>query len=235
MAEVLIVVLIVSVVTIATIPLLKPAMDNRRIREAARIVTSQFASAQAEAISSGHSVGVWMEKIPLGGASGSVEGEASMDLYLCESPQPYSGDSESSTVIVSVTGIPLAGSVTMSSNDTAWIGLLRPGDLVRFNHSGPYYALNGPTATDGTLQQSAPTVFSIMPINRDDFDSSNNPAFRNLPPAAQSAGGWTTTFQIIRQPVKSASTPVQLPSSAVVDLFYSGMGNSGARGLLMCF
>jgi type II secretory pathway pseudopilin PulG len=235
LAELLIVAVIISVVTIATIPLLKPAMDSRRIREAARIVSTQFASAQGEAVASGHSVGVWLQKIPAGGASsGTVDGDASMDLYLCESPQPYSGDSESSTVIVSVSGAPPTGSVTMSNADSGWIGLLRPGDLIRFNHSGPYYSLGGATQPqpDGTLMQAtAPTatIFSMTPVSQDDFDTSGHPVFRYLPPVAfVSAGnpnGWTTNFQILRQPVRSSATPMQLPSGAIVDLFFSGIGN----------
>lgn len=245
LAELLIVVLIISIVTVATIPFLKPALDSRRIREAARLFTSQLASAQSQAIANGNSVGVWMEKIHMGGTSSStVEGRASADLSLCEVPDPYSGDTSTSTVLVNVTtsGGQNSGTVTMNSADTAWVGLIKDGDLIRFNNAGSYYVLTGPHNSDRILIQTTPpaaTVFNFSPlqigfpfqVGGDDFVAGSNPpnpAFRNLPPAAWTPAGWTTSFQIIRQPVQSAGAPVELPSGSIIDLELSGMGNSGA-------
>src|SRR4029077_8430960 len=95
LAELLIVVLIISIVTVATIPFLKPALDSRRIREAARIFTSQLAAAQSQAIANGNSVGVWMEKTSANSVSPGTS-DTSMDLYLCEVPDPYAGDTTNS-------------------------------------------------------------------------------------------------------------------------------------------
>src|SRR5689334_3793267 len=83
--ELLVVIAIISAVTLATVPMILPALDTRRIRESARIVSTQFASAQSEAIARGRSVGVWMERL-------SADPSASMDLFLCEVPQTYAGD-----------------------------------------------------------------------------------------------------------------------------------------------
>jgi prepilin-type N-terminal cleavage/methylation domain-containing protein len=259
LVELMIVVIIVGMVTVATIPLLKPALDGRRIREAARIVSTQFAAAQSEAVADGHSVGVWMEKLP-------NDSTASMDLYLCESPQPYSGDTEASTVVVQVTQtgtkpgvveypgaspqtVPLyqaAFTINMAV-DTAWVGLLRAYDTISFGFKGAKYRILGSTDSFGQpanavdsngFLQSTSTVIRIEPVDPDDFVydySSGSPAlitfaFRKMPPLAfvttTNPTGWTTPYEIVRQPIKSANTPVQLPSGAVVDLFYSGMGGS---------
>jgi prepilin-type N-terminal cleavage/methylation domain-containing protein len=244
LAELLIVVLIISIVTVATIPFLKPALDSRRIREAARLFTSQLAAAQSQAIANGNSVGVWMEKTSSNNPTITLGNtDTSMDLSLCEVPDPYSGDTSTSTVVVNVTppsvpGNANVGTVTMNNADTAWVGLIHKDDLIRFNNSGPYYVLSGPINNDRTLIQTPPpsaTVFGILPVQPgypsqlggDDFFPNLNPAFRYLPPAAWTTAGWTTPFQIIRQPARSAGSPVSLPSGAVIDTHFSGMGNTG--------
>src|SRR5262245_39337514 len=63
LVELLVVIAIISTVTLATVPMILPALDSRRIRESARIVSTQFASAQSEAIARGRSVGVWIERL----------------------------------------------------------------------------------------------------------------------------------------------------------------------------
>src|SRR4029079_2294412 len=118
------VIAIISMVTLASVPMVLPALDSRRIRESARIVRTQFASAQSEAIARGRSVGVWMERL-------SADPSASMDLFLCEVPQTYAGDSENSVAQVTIIGgIPYF--VLSLGADTGWQNQLRPGDLVRF-------------------------------------------------------------------------------------------------------
>jgi len=219
--ELLVVIAIISAVTLATVPMILPALDTRRIRESARIVSTQFASAQSEAIARGRSVGVWMERL-------SADPSASMDLFLCEVPQTYAGDSESSVARVQITaGIP-SFSLFMGT-DVGWQNQLRPGDLVRFNYRGAYYAIAGepankvvPNPQDNTqvVLDSTPDsgsnpqtkTFVITPIN---------PANPQLP--IPSAG---VPYQIYRQPVKLTGGVAQLPAGAVIDLVFSGVGSA---------
>ena len=81
-------------------PLLLPVIDSRRIRETARIVSTQFASAQSEAMAKGRPVGVWIERLGANDTSTNLDRSAAMDIYLCEVPQPYSGDSIDSRMTV---------------------------------------------------------------------------------------------------------------------------------------
>jgi prepilin-type N-terminal cleavage/methylation domain-containing protein len=241
LVELLVVIAIISAVTLATVPMILPALDSRRIRESARIVSTQFASAQSEAIAKGRSVGVWIERL-------SADPTASMDLFLCETPQPYSGDTSSSMVQVAVTaGTPVNNVVTTPggppqtvtpytgkfafAGDSGWVGLMRPGDMIRFSFRGPWYRiLQGSTALDANgYFQASQTTFDIEPVDQSSFvyNYSSSPAtkvtpvFSCLPPAAVS--GWSSAFQINFQPIKSASGPVQLPAGAVVDLPSSGI------------
>ncbi len=224
LVELLVVIAIISAVTIATIPLLLPALDMRRIREAARLVSTHFSSAQSDALAKGRSVGVWIERL-------SSEPTAAMDLFLCEVPPPYAGDSMGSLATCRLAG----GKATVSLGaDTGWYGLLKPGDLIRFNYGGDVYQFNGMaeqtpgsgTFIDATQESPAGSGnFILKPDNTLQFQivwtNVANSTFI-CPPVASAASGWHTPYQIYRQPVKSATPPLQLPAGSVIDLAYSG-------------
>ena len=63
LVELLVVIAIIVTVSAIVVPLLTPVLDSRRIRESARIVSTQFASAQSEAMAKGRPVGVWIERL----------------------------------------------------------------------------------------------------------------------------------------------------------------------------
>lgn len=221
--ELLIVIAIISAVTLATVPMILPALDTRRIRESARIVSTQFASAQSEAIARGRSVGVWMERL-------SADPSASMDLFLCEVPQTYAGDSENSVAQVKPPASAGITSFVLSmGTDVGWQNQLRPGDLVRFNYRGPQYVILGeplnklvPNPQDPTQVVLDSTADSgSNPQTKTIFISSINPANPQLP--IPSAG---VPYQIYRQPVKLTGGVAQLPAGAVIDLVFSGVGSA---------
>src|SRR5262249_33076497 len=94
--ELLIVLAILLIVTAAAIPLMVPATQNRRMREAARLVSSYFAGARARAIENNRPVGVIMRRF---------DGNPfSMNLAYVEVPPPYSGDFQGATCNVALGG-----------------------------------------------------------------------------------------------------------------------------------
>lgn len=219
LVELLVVIAIISMVTLASVPMILPALDTRRIRESARIVSTQFASAQSEAIARGRSVGVWMERL-------SADPSASMDLFLCEVPQTYAGDSENSLAQVKISG-GMASFVLATGTDVGWQNQLRPGDLVRFNYRGAYYAIAGdplnkvvPNPQDNTQVVLDPAADSSNPQTKTIVITPINPANPQLP--IPSAG---VPYQIYRQPVKLTGGVAQLPAGAVIDLLFSGVGS----------
>ncbi|HEY2826856.1 MAG TPA: prepilin-type N-terminal cleavage/methylation domain-containing protein, partial [Pirellulales bacterium] len=231
LAELMIVILIICVVTIATIPLLQPAMDSRRIREAARIVSSQFAAAQNEAVASGHTVGVWLEKLHLGGpvagpttTSIATEGNSCMDMYLCENPQPYAGESANATCQVSFVsealdpqGIRVNVNIYFPTGTFTPAGIVQLGDQIVFNYRGTSYMIDGPDSDgDGFLDQ----VDDITPVTAHAILQDHASSWPQSP--AKSA---PVSYQILRLPVKSVNTAVQLPNGSVIDLSFCGMGN----------
>jgi len=88
--------------------------------------------------------------------------------------------------------------VSVSGNSLQFnAGGANVGDLIQFNYQGPYYPVTGGGTSDSTKW---PFALSAVP-----------PGSRTVP------------YKILRRPVKSQATPLQLPAGAVIDLEFSGM------------
>ena len=143
MIELLVVIMIMLMVTAAAIPVVAPAMQNRRMREAARTVSSVFAGTRSRAIENGRPYGVMIER--------SNGLDFAMMLSYVEVPLPYTGDFASSRATVRSDG----SSFSFVSGDTEWKGLLRQGDLVRMDYGGVLYKLQA-GITDGQIITAVP-------------------------------------------------------------------------------
>lgn len=201
LVELLVVIVILSMVTVATIPLMQPPSGERKIREAARNVATTFELARARATETGRPAGVWIEPQNKG-PNGEIE---AYKLYLCDMPPPYSGDTTTSAAKIENNG----AQITLSNSGSA-TSLVKYGDRIRFNFRGPYYRIGG--GTDGN---NIGGTFSIDVNQAPDF----------APPPANANN---VPFEILRQPVKSSINPTILPTTApasVIDLTQSGVGN----------
>jgi prepilin-type N-terminal cleavage/methylation domain-containing protein len=199
--ELLIVLTIMLMVTAAAIPIMLPAVQNRRMREASRLVSSYITGARARAIETGRPVGVMFERfngLPF-----------SMNLSYVEVPQPYAGDTVNSRILVTA-----GGQVTsFVSGDTQWNGLLHVGDLLKLDFKGPlYFLVSGSSALPQGSVLTAPPWQLLTPTGPP-----------TLPANYSGANG--VAFQIFRQPVRSSAAPMQLPEGAVIDLASSGLGS----------
>lgn len=205
LVELLVVIVILSMVTVATIPLMQPPSGERKIREAARNVATTFELARARATETGRPAGVWIE--PQAKVNGAVE---AYKLFLCDVPPPYAGDTTTSSASVTNNGMMVT--VTLNNSGSA-PSLVKYGDRIRLNYRGPWYRIDG--GTDGTNISGGGLTLAI----------NQAPDFAPAP-----AEGNNIPFEIIRQPVKSSITPTILPTNApaaIVDLSQSGYGNSG--------
>jgi prepilin-type N-terminal cleavage/methylation domain-containing protein len=215
--ELLIVMTIMLMVTAAAIPVMMPAMQNRRMREASRLTSSFISGARARAIETGRPAGVMLERfngLPM-----------AMQLSYVEVPPPYSGDTLSSKVVLNPSGrivfmgIPPLGGPT----DELWRGMIRYGDLVRLDYKGRLYRLaSGNAAID---PKAGEVITTPPPTGWYLLDATGAPP--TLPRAFTTVG---VPFQIIRQPVRSSATPLQLPEGTVVDLISSGSTTTGTNG-----
>ncbi len=202
LVELLVVMIILSMVTVATIPLMQPPSGERKIREAARNVATTFELARARATETGRPAGVWIEPQPK--LNGSIE---AYKLFLCDVPPIYAGDTTTSSASVTNNG----ATVTLNSSNSA-PSLVKYGDRIRLNYRGPWYRITG--GQDGTNISGGSLSIAL----------NQAPDYAPAP-----AVGNNIPFEILRQPVKSSINPTILPTNApasVVDLTQSGVGNS---------
>ncbi len=226
--ELLVVVLIMLLLAGISLPVIAPALDTRRLRETSRSITAFLNAARNDAMRNGRPVGVAFERYTDPASGNSIPG-MSIILRQVEVPPPYAGDYTTSQVQVigagtnlQITGFP--------SNDVGWQNAVRVGDMVKLNYQGPTYQITfaadinpADSYIDEISKNGDPssTPWTLQPLN-----GAVAPA--NLL-AATAANPAIVPFQISRQPVKSAATPLQLPESVVIDLYYSGIGAWGSE------
>lgn len=206
LVELLVVMIILSLVTVATIPLMQPPSGERKIREAARNVATTFELARARATETGRPAGVWIEPQKKG-PNNEVE---AYKLFLCDVPPPYAGDTTTSSASVTNNG----ATVTLNGSSSA-TALVKYGDRIRLNFRGPWYRITGGADGNNITGGSLSIAINQAP----DF----------APPPAE---GNNIPFEILRQPVKSSINPTILPTNApasVVDLTQSGHGASNVE------
>ncbi|MCA9246526.1 MAG: prepilin-type N-terminal cleavage/methylation domain-containing protein [Planctomycetales bacterium] len=200
--ELLVVVAILSIITATAIPLMAPAVESRRLREASRGLSTFIAGARARAIDRDRPVGV--EFVPVS-ADGLLP--AAVDAYYVEVPPMYAGDSTTSNANFTAVDSS-SGTATVTLNGAAAAtALVRNGDKIRFNFQGPWWKINDPAAGPGEKITSTTINISVT---------------------SNVAIPWTTTspnpaFQIRRQPVRSSAASFQMPGNAAVDLQFSGI------------
>jgi prepilin-type N-terminal cleavage/methylation domain-containing protein len=224
--ELLIVITILAMITAAAIPMMLSGVKERKIREAARLVSSYISSAKSRAIETGRPSGVMIQRF------GNRPGVA-FSLSCVEVPPPYSGDTTSSVVTVTTASLPVGvGQVNFSSVDSGAFAL-KAGDVIRFGNQGRNYLLLG------SLQPTPYTPYTItvgpLPVVSGNVTSYIVAADNSWAPAPVSPSYTTTAgvsisgipYQVFRQPAKSAVAPLQLPEGVAIDLFYSGSLQQG--------
>ena len=203
LVELLVVVAIMGVLAVAVLPNLANTGENRRSREAARMVTSFISKAQSRALGRMEWAGFAMAPI-------SPSSQASLDLFLADVPEAYRGDDVNSTV--SGTFSKTAGGFDLTYTNafmsgTAFTSTFVKGDLIRFDGRGPWFSiLTSPTVC--TLRAAAAA------------DAMAGQTVWNTPWPAPSV---QHTFEILRQPRRSGS-PLSLGEGRCIDTYWSGYG-----------
>jgi len=247
LVELLVVIVILTTLVAAAIPVMAPAANARRLREGARQLNTMIASAQSKAIGTGRPVGIWLEKLSTQTGQASDRG-AVTTVYYCEEPPPFRGFSDDSAVIFQRTGggwraqfIRNRIDPDRTDGDDSYPpealppGLIRPFDRIRVG-TVEFRLLE---FTTQTVYQSGPNAgyygndnqpVSLLRCGLLDPSKAWNDRTFDPPNSAIPAGTWTypMPYSIQRAPQKSAVDPLQLPDGIVVDL--EGSGDSGDFG-----
>lgn len=200
LVELLMVITIMTILLVVAVPMVRPAFQDRNLREAARQVNVFLAGAQARAAELGRPVGVWIERID----DTELGSRHASRLYLAEVAPSFNGSTLDARATVTDLGGEV-GRLNLSAVDDAILRtLVEPNEkfTVKFNHQG--YDYRG-------LRQPGGDFEIWIPLG--------------APPGTDRAPG--LPFAITRGPVRSAAAPLTLPGDSVIDLSLSGIGAVG--------
>jgi len=132
LAELLVTVAVLVIVTAALIPTLNPLLEDRAVREAARGVHAIINGAQAQAAELERPVGILLERH-------SNDPQVADLIFLARTPPPYAGATEADRAVMQSSG-PIQGSAQLTNAPPS--GVVQSGDRIRFQASGPLYKIN---------------------------------------------------------------------------------------------
>ena len=205
--ELMVVVLILGLLSVAVLPNLANTGDARKVREAARSLSSFIASAQSQAIGSRTASGIWIDPLPNQMGANWI----SLDIAMTEVPAPYAGDTTTAG-IESLTP-PAATLLGQSSSAT-------PGFIGGFNLPAP------PSPAYQIRLAGSAVWFDFDPLTLTiQMRTSINQTPQNTT--------WPTTttsspigYEIVAAPVRSNSTSLTFGDGVAIDLTNSFIGTS---------
>jgi prepilin-type N-terminal cleavage/methylation domain-containing protein len=211
--EMLIVIGIMLMLVTAAATMLPSSTESRRTREAARMINVYGSTARNRAMELGRPCCITLHCL------NSVL-LCALDADQRERPPKYGGETDQSMARVQINP-GWSGSVALACGTNPEVmppSMVRPGDLIQFNCQGEIFSIVNVNNSGGTIDAngffsgvSSFTIAAFSPMPHPDLP----PSFPQPVP-----------FCIYRSPVKSGATPLQLPSGAVVDLQWSGVGGT---------
>lgn len=222
LVELLIAVTIISMLMAVAIPLVRYALESDKLREASRQMNMMLTGARTRAIERGRPVGVWLQRL-------SPTPNAATEIYLAESPPPYSGDSNGARgYIVDTNSDGVGDVIEFDARSTLVASYVFPGDVIRFNRGGHYFQITAINSTATTLNIGGGVTVNIA--GRASFTRIFP---ESVVPPALSASSTTpaegNSFEVLRHPKRLNSAPLQLADGTIVDLRFSGVGAEGTQ------
>jgi len=223
--ELLVVIAILMLITASAIPIVAPSIQQRRVREATRLVSSYLAAARSRAIESGRPVGVIFERYLAPGSTAAPQSYC-MNLAMAQSQPPYAGDYTNSTAAVAYNGAQLE-IIGFPNGDLVTNQNICVGDRIRLNGRVPDFVL---TQAGATTYLAAPSTTAPWLLWTESALAVGALPVTYYPPplllTATVAAPAPVSFQIFRRPVRSADPPLQLPEGIVIDMQWSGMATA---------
>jgi prepilin-type N-terminal cleavage/methylation domain-containing protein len=212
LVEMLVVITIVLLLVTAAATMMRPDVEGRRIREAARSINVYLSTARNRAMETGRPCGVIFRNF---GSPGFA-----MTADQCEVPPCYCGSLEQSHARLSLvtaggTNVNVYFLDSSGNPESLSPNMVRPADIIQFNCQGPLYKISpGTVDANGYFSGTSSIVVSPVDVSQ----------VQKLPwPTTPDQSG-AVSYRIYRSPVKGAAEPLQLPAASVVDLYASGVG-----------
>jgi len=209
LVELLVVISILGLLAVAVIPNFANTGDRRKVREAARAISSFMAGGQSRALGSRAGGGVWFDPLSSTISSGPLSIGAAIDLAEADVAQPYGGNFTSSTItaLTSSTGTQAAATFSEACGP-----LVSNTNLIRLGGYRTAYVLRtvtGTTFTTATIEmQSSGTTSTNL----------NQTIYNASWPKVPSAG---ITYEIYGPPSRSSASTLTLGNGVAIDLYHS--------------
>ena len=212
LVELMVVVLILGLLAVTVLPNLANSADSRKIREAARAVSSFVAASQSQAISGRSGGGIRIDV--LGSPMGS--NDAALDVGMVMIPQPYCGDDPGSVVTVvpdssdsSMAVLTFTGGFSdspLKDAENEWLRYLR----IRFGGSRIEFMFK---PTLGTVYMQDGIGLSNLPDLNQTIDNTSWP---------QGA----VSYEITAGPLRNGNASLTLGDGVAIDMTYSYIGTN---------
>jgi len=210
LVELLVVVAILMLLMAVVTPRMQPALEERRLREAARMLNVYCGSARNRAMETGRPCGIRIHR------DGNRPCAAVIDQVAV--PEPYAGDTLGALASVTTytiepdnEGNPNKHKLTIQIQGGFNKKLVKPGDRIQLNHQGPAYTI---TSVDDAAIDAEVDARDVCQLPW--------PGKVGLVPWPNNDTSEAVPFSILRRPVKIPPTPLRLPTDVVIDLQYSG-------------
>ena len=141
--ELLVVVSIAVMLMAVAIPIMRPALKDRKLREASRQINTFIVNAKARAAESGRPHGIWIVR----NNDNTELVDSSYQIFIAESPIPFAGEVFNDTCTLYDTSSPQDGFVDVVEFADSY-DLVKTGDQLQIDYKGPKYTL--------TVQPGAP-------------------------------------------------------------------------------
>jgi hypothetical protein len=249
------VIIILTTIVAAAIPIMTPADEDRRLREASRILNTFITSAQSRAIATNRLYGIGLKRLSQDTGRPEDRGVC-LQVYYVEQQPPFCGFDENAAAMVAFdNGSGGAGVhqfrirfVTRGLGESdglpvGWdpdllpAGTIRPGDIVDVAGTSFQLTDNSDLDPHGYYQPISGTpdgTLVAVPVNG--TGQQLNPKYDNLGAEIATISNPPKPFytaparyKIFRQPVTTSDAPFQMPEGTAIDLRASGLGYSESR------
>jgi prepilin-type N-terminal cleavage/methylation domain-containing protein len=204
LVELLVVISILGLLAVTVIPNISNTSDRRKVREAARALSSFIAGGQSRALGSRNGGGVWIDLLPNGISNGTIALGAAIDLADADVGMSYAGDSTSSKVAFSYTTLSTTAAVTFTGGCTP---PSNGNNLIRLENSPALFRFTSTSGTTGEI-------------------SMRSDANQTIANTFWPRSGSSVSYEIIGPPTRSPANTLTLGDGVAIDLYHSSSGTT---------
>jgi len=214
LVELLVVVAILGLLSVAVLPNLSKSGDARKAREAARSVSGFVSNMQSRAIGTRGGGGLWIEPLPNAITDSlGVDHVVAIDFFAAQIPEPYAGEALNSAVIVAPAPSGTVANLTFQN------GFVLPPTLT--------------TSSNMMLRfTGSPSLFRLPPFSGTPATATMNLGRNQTPyntawPVTTSTG---VAYEVLLAAVRDPAVSLTLGDGMAVDLTWSHLGTLGPWG-----